>query len=114
VQEILDAANECWADDWDGYGCEGVDLSSVGNAANFVLALPIYLLPVEVGVDPDGEISLEWLGGNNSSLSISIGPNGELTYSGRYGRSLAYGVEHFIDEIPLVILENLSRIIWAI
>ena len=101
---------ECLEDDWDGYGAKGVSFASYDHAREFVLALPLQWLDLEVGVDPDGEFSFDWIGDRGSTLSVSIGPNGQLSYAGRFGCARTHGLEPFSQSIPRGILHCLERL----
>ncbi len=110
LRELESVVSGSLESDWDGYGGKEVDFHSFVNAVKFIKALPMSLLNLEIGIDPDGEVSLDWYGEGNSSVTISIGPNDELTFAARFGQARVYGVEHFEDEIPRAILEHLSRL----
>jgi hypothetical protein len=110
LRELESVASESLEQDWDGYGAKEVDFHSFVNAVKFIKVLPMSLLNLEIGIDPDGEISLDWYGEGNSSVTISIGPNDELTFAARFGQARVHGVEFFEDEIPRAILELLSRL----
>lgn len=64
-----------------------------------------------VSVDPDGEISLEWYRAPRLVFSVSVGPQGELTYAGLFGRSKVHGLEiHTVDGIPREIRAGIQRV----
>ena len=63
-----------------------------------------------VGVDADGEISLEWHGAPGSLLSISVSPSAELVYAGIFGSARVSGREPFAARFPTVLLSQLQRL----
>jgi len=109
-REMEEVFLKCQEDDWDGYGAKGASLESFEHAHSFVLALPAQCLDLEVGVDPDGEFSFDWFGSRGAVLTISVGPNGQLTYAGRFGLARAHGLEFLSEAIPKEILRCLSRL----
>ena len=77
----------------------------------FLRLLPKEIRPPEIGVDPDGEVVLEWDMRPLETFAVSVSPQNELAYAGIFGRSKVHGVEFFTDEIPkriLAILEAVS------
>ncbi len=79
-------------------------------AARFLLALPSQLPSPEIALDPDGEISFDWVSRNGKSFSVSLGKNGRISFAGRFStqRSL-YGTDRFDEVIP----EEVIRAIQA-
>lgn len=107
--ELDDILMDCSQPDWDGYGAEPVDLSSVVEARRFLLSLPVKTSAPEVSVDPDGEVSMDWKGARGAILSVSIRADGRLSYAGRFGIRRASGTEYFTDEVPRKVVEHLRR-----
>lgn len=98
-------------EDWDGQGATRVSFSSYLHAGAFVRALP-RLVPVpDVGVDPDGEVSIEWSFGPRSVLTVSVGNDGRLSYSALIGLSKVRGTEWLVDGVPRPIIDVLGRLL---
>jgi hypothetical protein len=110
VSALYDIAGCSVVPNWDGYGAIPVSPLAVGHALRFLRTLPPMLRTPDLSVDPDGEISFEWYFEPRRVLSISVGPHGELSYAGLFGRSDAHGTEYFGDELPKPIMDNLSRL----
>jgi len=110
VSALCEIANRSSVSNWDGYGAIAVSALAVGQAFRFLRTLPSTLRTPDLSVDPDGEISFEWYLEPRSVFSISVGPHGELSYAGLFGRSDAHGTEYFGDELPKPIMDNLSRL----
>jgi len=91
--------------DWDGEGASPVQQLTVENAIRFIDALPMGYAEPDPGVDPDGELTLAWLGDKGHRLSLSIGPTGRIFYAYRIGPRRRNGTEWFTDSIGEEILE---------
>lgn len=108
--DLEEVYQECQTDYWDGYGGRAVGLTAFEEAQRFCELLPFSVPSPEVAADPDGEIAFEWRQGPDGAFSVSIGPNHRLTYAGIFGPNRVHGVEHFGDEFPQAILNELSRL----
>ena len=96
---------------FDNNSLDGLPTSEVLNSFNeFTKLLPSTFPVPEFGIDPDGEISLDWIRSRRSMLSISIGPNNTLNFAGKFGRAKVHGFEIFNGEIPDEIIRNLERL----
>jgi hypothetical protein len=111
VSALYDIAGQFSIPNWDGYGAVQASPMAVNQAFRLLRTLPSTLRTPELSVDPDGEISFEWYLEPRRVFSISVGPNGELSYAGLFGRSDAHGTEYFGDELPKAIMDNLSRLL---
>jgi hypothetical protein len=98
---------------WDGYGALPLDPRSAEQALRFIQALPTTVPTPDVSADPDGEVDLLWQLEPTRTISVSVGPNGKLTYAALMGTAQAYGTEWLSNEIPQPILESLTRILHA-
>jgi hypothetical protein len=99
-------------DGWDGYGATAVSPATYGNALAFLEALPTTTPVPDVVPELDGEIAFEWDYGPRRILSVSVGPNGVLSYAALYGHtSRMHGTEKLIDRLPTVIAMCLNRLI---
>lgn len=81
---------------WDGEEAAPVNHAAIGLAADFVRALPDDVEMPEVGVEPDGAVSLDWLPSRHRMLSISFtGSNNRLAYAWLDGSDRGNGVVRF-------------------
>jgi len=80
-------------------------------ANDLIQRLPSWAPNPEVSIDPDGEISLEWDSGRRCVFSVSVGPNGSLSFAGLFGEAIRHGVQTFSGEIPTVLLRGIERTI---
>lgn len=103
---------EAKAADWDGYGAKAVGPAVYAWAKRFISMLPTTTPPAEVSADPDGEISVLWRKGPWRVLSVSVGPDGRLSYAGLFGgRAKSHGTEYLGAELPKAISDNLRRLV---
>lgn len=111
--ELYTVAEGCRKPNWDGQGAAAVSEESYRSAYRFLEALPLGTLPPSVGVEPDGEMTLEWYHSSRRIVSISFSKAGELHYAALLGASKAYGTEPFFGEVPKVIVDLISRVMNA-
>jgi hypothetical protein len=111
--DLLDLAKECKSANWDGQGALPVSQESYHAALKFLESLPLGAIVPSVGIEPDGEITMEWYQSPRRTLSISFSKNGEIHYAALLGASRAYGTEPFFGEIPKVVMDIVSRVMTA-
>lgn len=93
---------------WDGEGAAPVLPLTLEHAIRFIDALPMGYAEPDPGADPDGEISLSWIGSKGHRLSLSIGPTGRISFAYRIGPRRRNGTEWFSDAIPEELLEYIG------
>jgi len=110
-QEIHDLYKECSEDNWDGYDAEPISISVYLEAVKLAELLPSSLPVPEVAPEPDGKIAFEWYRGRRFVFVASVGGNNTINCAGLFGSSSrVYGSEHFGDELPSSIIENIQRL----
>lgn len=113
INELFSVAEECKLENWDGQGALPVSDESYRAAYRFLEALPLGMTAPSVGVEPDGELTLEWYSSPHRTLSISFSKNGELHYAALLGLSKTYGTEPFYGDIPRIIMDLVPRVMAA-
>ncbi len=98
----------CGRTGWDGEGSAPVQALTLEHAIRFIDALPMGYAEPDPGVDPDGEISLSWIGNKGHRLSLSIGPTGRVSFAYRIGPRRRNGTEWLGDSIPEELLEYIG------
>ena len=111
--DLFAAAEECSAPNWDGQGAAPVAQETYRIAYQFSEALPLGTPAPSVGVEPDGQLTLEWYCSPRRTLSVSISPEGDLHYAALLGPSKTYGTEPFFGSVPKPIIELISRVMAA-
>jgi hypothetical protein len=108
LSKLWKIATECNEPDWDGAGAVPVDLGAVGNAGDFVRALPGGIPLPESSPEPDGAVSLDWIVSRNRIFSISVGTGSRLAYAWLDGSDRGHGVAQFDGgKIPARVLEGI-------
>ena len=107
---LTEACNEATEPNWDGFGALPVQGDACQAARLLVEQLPSWADSPSVGVDPDGEVSFEWINGPRRRFSISLNDRGRLAYAGMYGPRRTRGIDYFFDQVPSVVFENLRRL----
>jgi hypothetical protein len=110
AQELDSLIKECSAPDWDGYGAYPVSPSTHTIASRFLKVLPPQFPRPSLGAESDGSISLEWYRSPHQTLSVSIGPDGNLHYAAFLGPRKQYGTEPFSATLPSVIKQLITQI----
>ncbi len=109
VQDLDEVCEEAAKEGWDGEGARALQVGARHYAASLVTDLKEGTRLPEVGVDPDGEISLGWDVGEDS-FSVSISGAGRLSFAGLFGASDCHGAEWMVDQIPDTIKRGLDRL----
>jgi len=91
---------------WDGHNAKPISLTARSRAIKFFKdGFCGNILP-DVTPEPDGELALEWYGGQGSVFSISFGESDTVTYAGLYSdKSKIHGVEN-IDSMDKTIFQR--------
>ena len=95
---------------WDGYGANPVKEVAKAEAERFLELMPSDLAMPEVSVDPDGDISFEWLKSNRYMYSVSLSGNNKIVFAGICGGNDIHGTEFFGDTIPSIIIDAIRRL----
>ena len=111
--DLFSTAEECKFANWDGQGALPVSDESYRAAYKFLEALPLGAIPPSVGVEPDGEMTLEWYHSPRRTLSISFSKNGEIHFAALLGASKTYGTEPFFGDVPKIVMDLVSRVMVA-
>lgn len=95
LDELAMLAEDCAAPGWDGYGALAVNQRALILAEQLISALPEGLQVPEVGAEPDGSISLDWMVSRGRVLSVSVGEGNRLAYAWLFGADREHGVIGF-------------------
>src|SRR5262249_55626159 len=107
--QLIDAYSEAASPGWDGYGGYRVEASSILNGFEFINALPGSIPMPDIAVDPDGEISFDWICGPQRQFSISLGGRSVMSYAGLFGSDKVAGSERFQGTLPRTLVEYVRR-----
>lgn len=96
--------------DWDKYGALPVDQHAAQLACRFLNMLPSAVPTPDVGLDPDGQVSFDWIVAADRQLTASLSPDGVLSYAAIFGTAEKHGKEVFDDTVPQEIIEAIRRL----
>lgn len=110
--QLYEIYRECSEANWDGYDAIPMSKNTYFEAIKLIELLPSYLPEPEIMPEPTGEIAFEWYKGKQFVFVISVGGKNIITYAGLFGKSSkTHGTEYFADNLPLVIIENIKRLL---
>ena len=110
LQELRDVAESCVEDDWDGGGALRVSPEAVRHAMRLIELLPASSPLPNCDADPDGEICFDWPLETRRVFSVSMSPNGVLSYAGLFERAKLKGRVILDDRMPAEIMHCLNRL----
>lgn len=64
----------------------------------------------EVGLDPDGEVSLDWIRSNRTLVSVSAGVTDDLSFAAKFEDGTSHGVIRHASAFPLPVVDMLRRL----
>lgn len=108
--DLDEKAWDCRDNNWDGYGALPVTKDCRRMALKFLEAMPWGWRSPEIGVEPDGQITLDWHRTCRRTLSVSVDPDGYLHYAAMLGLNKVNGREVFYGEIPERILNLIAQV----
>lgn len=108
--ELDRATQACSKPDWDGHGARPIDGLSLEWAVHVLRSLPRGAVPPGIGVDPDGEVSLEWYSSSHRTLAISVSPSGDLRYAGIVDGCRFSGSIPFFGQFPRELTSLLDQV----
>ena len=89
---------------------EPVDVRIFSRARDLLDRLPHGFAIPEVGLDPDGEIALDWMREDRTMVSLSVGASGALSYAARLRDRTAHGIIELDDGFPAALTELLRNL----
>lgn len=101
---------EASVENWDGYGAKAVTPLGLERARRFLTQLPPSVQTPEIAAEPDGDLAFEWYRDPEYVLSVSVSPDGVLSYAGLFGPNKAHGTEVMSNELPTAIAFQLERL----
>ena len=109
--ELIQTWQECNKPNWDGDGALPINEETLTHTRRLIDALPVsYELP-SIGVEPDGEITLEWYRSSKWVFSVSVGPGSILTYAALFDDSNHRGAMRFSDTVPEIMMTLIQKVI---
>lgn len=113
LNNLAKAVERASVDNWDGHGARKIEPRVSQLACRFLNTLPSAVPAPDVGVDPDGDISFDWSVARDRQLTVSLSPDGTLSYAGIFGAAARHGKEEFEDAVPQELVEAIRRLGFA-
>lgn len=111
INKLREFGIECSEPDWDGYEAEPVSETALDRAEIFIRSLPEGVPLPEISVEPDGDISIDWLPTPTKTFSVSIGGTDRLAYAWLDGTDRGHAVARSNNgDVPPRILQEIQRI----
>jgi len=105
---------ECATPDWDAHGATPAHGSAARRAARLLRVLPAGLPAPEIGPEPDGSISLDWMCSRQKLLSVSVGTGDRLACAWVAGSHRGHEVVRFDGKLaPQRLLRCLEKIAFT-
>lgn len=105
---ILEILHECSTEGWDNYGAKPISSGVVHEIFKFVDLLPLDITMPDVVPEPSGDIGLQWQKSKGQILSLTITPEGVISYAYIFGPNEGCGHLQFFDELPKMIANMLQ------
>ena len=97
VNELLESAGE---ENWDGEGALAITLSTVAIAQRLIDEFPGYVGNPDVAATPHGEIDFDWVIGQDTMLTVSVGPSNQIAFAGIFHTTRLHGSEDWGGTLP--------------
>jgi len=87
------------------------DEDTIQAAIRFAYSLPRFGPLPEISLDPDGEISFDWIAPSGTEMfSVSVNKESRLVFAGRFGeKSKVHGIEQMAEGCPPEILRGIEK-----
>lgn len=89
---------------------EMFDIRPFIRARRLLDALPNGVPAPEVGIDPDGEVALDWIRSNRTLVSVSVGVTDNLSFAARFDDGTSHGVIRHTEAFPRPVVDMLRRL----
>lgn len=110
-QKLDEVFEECSSAGWDGANAKPIAVETLQNAKAFLKFFPLGIEPPDVGVEPDGAITLEWYKSPDKVISISINPGGWLYFAAIIGAKKRHGVDFALCDVSEDLLGLISQVV---
>ena len=84
--------------------------STFARARKLLYTIPSGFPVPLIGIDPDGEVALDWIRADRTMVSVSIGPTGDPSYAAGLTDGTAYGFVRWTDRFPAALTDLLRRL----
>lgn len=112
LESLNEAASEALEPDWDGNDAEPVNPGAFLKAEHFIRALPDYLPDPEISIDPDGDVSFEWIPSKTKYFTVTTNNTDRLAYAWIDGTDRGHAVANMQSPvIPDRLIRELEQLL---
>ncbi len=97
VDDLLESAGE---ENWDGEGALALTPNTVAIAQKLIDEFPGYVDNPDVAATPHGEIDFDWVIGQDTMLTVSVGPSNQIAFAGIFHTTRLHGSEDWGGTLP--------------
>ena len=102
---------DCALGDWDDYGAKTVSEAVIFRAEALIRALPESIPAPDISVEPDGQVSFDWLPSSTLTFTLSVNEGNRLVYAWIDGANRGNATAVFErGDLPARLLSELRRI----
>lgn len=101
--DLIDLLEETWDE-------EAFDVRPFIRARRLLDTLPNGFPAPEMGIDPDGEVALDWIRSNRTMVSVSAGVTDQLSFAARFDDGTSHGIIRHTQGFPLPVVDMLRRL----
>ncbi len=111
--QLGEVFEECRYPNWDNEDADAIEQDTLRDAYLLIEALPDGYPVPDITAEPDGHLDLEWFRQPRRILSVSVGPDGMLSWAALVGIENPRGSCPFYGDVPETILYWIRRICAA-
>ncbi len=99
-QEVYALLKHAGAENWDGEGALALAPGTVDIAQQLIDGFPGYIARPDVAATPHGEVDFDWVIAQDVMVTVSVGPSGEIAFSGMFRGARLNGSESWTGKLP--------------
>ena len=99
-QEVYALLKQAGAENWDGEGALALAPGTVDIAQQLIDGFPGYIARPDVAATPHGEVDFDWVIAQDVMVTVSVGPSGEIAFSGMFRGARLNGSESWTGKLP--------------
>ena len=86
--------------------------ATLARAQHLLDTIPSGFPVPDIALDPDGEVAFDWIRGDRTMVSVSIGSDGDPSYAAGLADGTAYGFLRWEERFPVALTDLLRRLYY--